>query len=88
MTDLTKRECESLALLAQGNTTRKIAELLNISTPTVAMHLLHARQRLGARTREHAVALGVATGKIDITRPIVKDTGQRCSDAAPLSPRG
>lgn len=69
MADLSKRELETLCLLAKGLSNRQIAERLGISLPTVAMHLQGARRKLGATTREHAVAIGVTLGKIVLSAP-------------------
>jgi len=43
-----------------------IAERLAIGLPTVAMHLQAARRRLGARSREQAVAIAVGRGMISL----------------------
>ena len=39
---------------------------LGIAVPTVAMHLANARRKLGAVTREQAVALAVAKGLVSV----------------------
>jgi hypothetical protein len=39
-----------------------------VALPTVAMHLAHARKRLGAHTREDAVAMAVSLGLIEPQR--------------------
>lgn len=57
--ELTDREVQCLEALAEGLTSPKIAKYLGISTSTVAMHVLNARRKLGASTREQAVALAV-----------------------------
>ena len=61
---LTAREREVLALAAQGNTTREIAERLIVSPTTVDSHIRSAMERLGARNRVHAVALALATSEV------------------------
>ena len=61
---LTKREIETLTLLAHGSSNSDIAETLGISSSTVALHLFSARKRLNAKSREHAVALALAMGLI------------------------
>jgi len=43
---LTLREREILQLIAEGNNTKKIASILNISTKTVETHRLHITQKL------------------------------------------
>ncbi len=61
---LTQRERECLEWLAQGLTNAGIASKLGVAVPTVAMHLASARRRLGAQTREEAVAMAVSLGLI------------------------
>ncbi len=61
---LTQRERECLESLAQGLTNAGIASKLGVAVPTVAMHLASARRRLGAHTREEAVATAVSLGLI------------------------
>lgn len=70
MPGLSRREGQALTLLAQGYSNRSIAKLLDITTPTVAMHLQNARRRLNARTREQAVAIAMGQGLIDLSAPI------------------
>jgi two-component system NarL family response regulator len=48
---LTPREGDVLALVGQGCNNRTIAELLGISTATVRIHLRHAQEKLGLRSR-------------------------------------
>jgi DNA-binding NarL/FixJ family response regulator len=44
-------------LLAEGASTREIAEMLNVSTETVRNHVRHILRALGAHSRLEAVAL-------------------------------
>jgi LuxR family transcriptional regulator, maltose regulon positive regulatory protein len=53
---LTPREREVLALVAQGFTNRQIAARLVISESTVKVHVRHILEKLGARTRTEAAA--------------------------------
>lgn len=59
---LTLREVQCLQGLAQGMSNRDIAAHLNISLPTVALHIANARRCLRAHTREQAVAIAVMRG--------------------------
>jgi len=59
---LTPREREALSLLAGGFMNARIAEVMGISEATVAKHLLSARLKLRAKTREEAVARAVRAG--------------------------
>ena len=55
MEDLTEREEEVLALVAQGVSTRGIAERLWIAVATVRNHIQHIMGKLGVRNRMQAV---------------------------------
>ena len=61
---LTERECEVLALAADGRTNREIGRRLNVSTDTAKTHLRRLCARLGARDRAHAVAIAIRAGVI------------------------
>jgi len=63
---LSPRERECLTWLASGLRHDRIAEKLGITVPTVELHLANARRRLGARTREQALARAVALGLLDL----------------------
>lgn len=56
---LTLREQEALMWLARGLATAEIAHQMGIAAVTVTKHLTSARLRLGARTREQAVAIAL-----------------------------
>lgn len=62
---LTPREVQCLELLGRGYSNTKISSELNISMPTVALHLAQARKKLGAATREQALVLACRRGLID-----------------------
>lgn len=62
---LTSREIECLQALAQGLNNSEISNQLHIALPTVAMHLVNARKKLAATTREQAVAKAVKRGLIE-----------------------
>ncbi|MBJ7331518.1 MAG: hypothetical protein JHC95_16615 [Solirubrobacteraceae bacterium] len=54
--DLTERENTVLTLVADGLTSRQIADRLGISQPTVETHVQAAMRKLGAKTRAEAAA--------------------------------
>ena len=54
---ISPRELEVMRLLALGNTNAEIGEQLGISPETVRNHIRNGRDRLGARTKAHAIAL-------------------------------
>ena len=59
---LTPRERDCLALVAEGLRAAELAHRLGVSEATVEFHLTNARRKLGARTRDHAVALALRAG--------------------------
>jgi DNA-binding NarL/FixJ family response regulator len=61
---LTEREREVLRHVADGGRNRDIAAKLFISEETVKVHLKHVMEKLGARDRTEAVAIGVRRGII------------------------
>lgn len=56
---LTLRETEALSWLAVGLQTAEIAHRMGIEAVTVTKHMRTARHKLGARTREHALAIAI-----------------------------
>jgi DNA-binding NarL/FixJ family response regulator len=62
--DLTPREAEVLALLAEGMSNPAIAEALFISERTVTTHLSRLYAKLGVSTRAEAIALAMRTGLV------------------------
>ena len=62
---LSPREIECLQALAEGHNSAGISKLLHIAVPTVAMHLVNARKKLDAKTREQAVAKAVKRGLVE-----------------------
>jgi DNA-binding NarL/FixJ family response regulator len=63
---LTPRERDVLRHVAGGNRNRDIAEQLSISEETVKVHIKHIMEKLGARDRTEAVAIGVRRGIIQL----------------------
>ena len=61
---LTRREQESLRLVAMGMTTMAAADRLGISPETVRTHVRNAMNKLGARTRAQAIAVAMRDGEI------------------------
>lgn len=62
---LSGREKQVLALLAAGYLNTRIAHELGIAEVTVRKTLLSARQKLGAKTREEALAIAVKAGLLE-----------------------
>ncbi|MDB6045486.1 MAG: Response regulator consisting of a CheY-like receiver domain and a DNA-binding domain [Gammaproteobacteria bacterium] len=63
---LTEREVEVLQRIAQGNRNRDIGECLSISEETVKVHIKHIMDKLGAKDRTQAVAIGIRRGVIHL----------------------
>ena len=63
---LTERERDVLVHVADGNRNRDIAERLLISEDTVKVHVKHIMEKLSARDRTEAVAIGVRRGIIQL----------------------
>ncbi len=64
--DLTPREREVLALLAEGAGNREIAERLGVTEHTVKFHLSAIFGKLGASTRTEAVRLAMRWGWVHL----------------------
>ena len=64
---ITEREREVLGLMADGNSNKQISARLMISERTVINHLTHAKNKLGASDRTHAVAIAIRNGWLDIS---------------------
>lgn len=62
---LTPRERECLLWLAAGLRNEQIGHRMGIKTVTVDLHLRNLRTRLGASTREQALAIAIRSGALD-----------------------
>lgn len=74
---LTDLELTILRQLAAGAHDPEIAKALDIADRTYRRHVTAMQRRLGARTRAHAVALGLRAGLLDPaaqTNDIPKDS--------------
>ena len=63
---LSPREREIMGLLALGLTGEEIAQRLTVSPETVRTHVRNAMDKLGARTRAHAIAIAVQRGEVSL----------------------
>jgi DNA-binding CsgD family transcriptional regulator len=61
---LSNRERECLLWLAHGLRSAQIAERMKIATVTVELHFRRIRRKLGAATREEALAKAILSGEI------------------------
>jgi len=61
---LTKRETEILTYIAEGNSNKEIAHILEISEQTIKNHVSAILRKLNANDRAHAVALALQSGWI------------------------
>jgi|ERR1700722_2574641 DNA-binding NarL/FixJ family response regulator len=62
---LTQREVEILAHVADGNANKEIAAKLSIAEETVKTHMGNILSKLAAKDRTHAVMIGIRRGIID-----------------------
>ena len=63
---LTTRERQVLGMVAMGMSSAWIAAALKVSPYTVETHVRHCLDKLGARNRTHAIALGLRSGEIGL----------------------
>jgi DNA-binding NarL/FixJ family response regulator len=63
---LTDREKQVLKLIAEGNTHKEIAELLNISSKTVIAHQTHLSEKLDIHSRAELIKFAIRRGIIKI----------------------
>lgn len=61
---LTEREVEVLRRIAEGDRNRDIGGHLGITEDTVKVHVKHIMDKLGAKDRTQAVAIGIRRGVI------------------------
>ena len=61
---LTYRETQILNYIAQGNSNKQIARILEISEQTIKNHVSSILRKLNANDRAHAVALAMRNGWI------------------------
>jgi DNA-binding NarL/FixJ family response regulator len=63
---LTEREIEVLRRIAEGDRNRDIGEHLGIAEDTVKVHVKRIMDKLGAKDRTQAVAIGIRRGVITL----------------------
>ena len=61
---LTHRETQILNYIAEGNSNKQIARILEISEQTIKNHVSSILRKLNANDRAHAVALAIRNGWI------------------------
>lgn len=64
---LTQRERQILTYIADGNTNKQIANILNISEQTIKNHVSAILRKLNANDRAHAVVLAIRRGLIPLS---------------------
>lgn len=68
---LTRRENELLALLCDGKSQQEMSDSLHRSRATVSTHLAHIKQKLGAFSSTHAMAIAFARGIVSYKKFLV-----------------
>lgn len=63
---LTRRECEVLQLLADGQSNRTIGETLYISEKTVKNHVSNILQKMNVNDRTQAVVMAIKNGWVEV----------------------
>jgi DNA-binding NarL/FixJ family response regulator len=66
---LTRRETQILTYIADGNSNKQIAGILEISEQTIKNHISSILRKLNANDRAHAVVLAIRHGWISINEP-------------------
>ena len=61
---LTSRETQILSYIAEGNSNKQIARILQISEQTIKNHVSAILRKLNANDRAHAVVLAIRHGWI------------------------
>lgn len=64
---LSDREREIMTLLARGENNRTIAGKLFLAPETVRNYTRSAREKLGAKSRSHAISLALTSGQISLS---------------------
>ena len=65
---LSDREIEVLSLVAQGHINKEIADILNISMPTVVSHRKNITEKLGMKSISALTIYAVMHGYVDINK--------------------
>ncbi|MFI1928316.1 response regulator transcription factor [Streptomyces sp. NPDC020377] len=73
MKDLTARQRQVLAHVANGNTNAQVGHLLGLSPFTIGRHLAEIFHTLGARDRANAVAIALAVGELGVHQIHIPD---------------
>lgn len=63
---LTKRECQVIQLMSEGNSNRAISEILVISEKTVKNHVSNILQKMKVKDRTHAVVTAIRNGWVEV----------------------
>ena len=63
---LTRREAQILSYIADSNSNKQIAYILQLSEQTIKNHVSTILRKLDANARAHAVALAIGNGWISV----------------------
>ena len=65
---LTQREQQILELVADGLSSKQVAQQIGIAPRTVDRHIENLRHKMGARNKSHLIAKAVAYGTLKCAR--------------------
>ena len=68
--ELSQRESEVLALVAQGLSNKRIARALGVSDNTVKFHLTSVYNKLGCHSRAQAASIAAVRGMLPMSNPV------------------
>lgn len=85
-TPLTSKEIQILSHIAEGNSNKRIANILGISEQTIKNHVSAILRKLNANDRAHAVMLAVRNGWISIQAGHDGDRGTEQAAPKPANP--
>jgi len=82
-TPLTPKEIQILTHIAEGNSNKRIANILGISEQTIKNHVSAILRKLNANDRAHAVFIAIRNGLISIQLDHTANRGEKVASSSP-----
>ena len=82
-TPLTPKEVQILTHIAEGNSNKRIANILGISEQTIKNHVSAILRKLNANDRAHAVFIAIRNGLISIQLNTTVNRGEKATPSPP-----